>query len=170
MALVSFDSFTLQHKDFRRRQWPDSLYAQLSHASRFLQELRRTLQYGELSRAPLRLLRFQISDGIAECDWMARSPDPWDAGLPSQIQQEHETLQAIRDAIDIRAFLFDAFPNLETANLNAYRESVNFTPEIIIAGSVHRNDQSARSIHSIVMRAKVLGFRFRMEGAALKKL
>lgn len=37
-----------------------------------------------------------------------------------------------------------------------------------IAGGVHCEDHTARNVHSLVMRAKVLGFRFCMEGDTLR--
>jgi hypothetical protein len=123
-----------------------------------------------LSRAPLRLLRFQIVGDTAECDWMARAPDSWDRDLRLRTQRKHQSLQAIRDAIEVRACLFAFLPQLESANLCVYRKSANLTPEMIIAGTIHRNDNCARDLHSIVMRAKILGFRFRMEEDTLEPL
>ena len=41
---------------------------------------------------------------------------------------------------------------------------------MIIAGCVQRNDHSSRSIHSLAMRAKVLGFRFYLEGDVLCRI
>jgi hypothetical protein len=107
---------------------------------------------------------------MVECDWLARSPDPWDADLSSHVRQRHATLQALRDAIDIRALIFRAIPDIDAAYCRAFREGPDYTPEPIIAGSVHRNDHSARDVHSLVMRAKVLGFRFRMDGDVLRKI
>jgi len=37
-----------------------------------------------------------------------------------------------------------------------------------IAGCAHRKDHTARNVHSLVMRAKVLGSRFCMEGDTLR--
>lgn len=146
------------------------LFHQLHHVGNFLRGVRLQLRYGELSRAPLRLLRFQVVDEIVECDWMARSPDPWDVDLARHVQQRHASLQALRDAIDVRAFLFDVLPQVETANVCVFRESAEYTPEMIISGSVHRNDHSSRNLHSIVMRARILGFRFRMEDEVLFRI
>ncbi|MDR3793478.1 MAG: hypothetical protein P4L03_08855 [Terracidiphilus sp.] len=151
-------------------QKQSNMFLQLRHARHFLSDLKHSLRYGELSRAPLRLLRFQIVEEIAECDWMARRHDQWDEDLPRHIQLRHASLQAIRDAIDIRMLLFDSFPDLETASVSVFRESGNYTPEMILTGTVQRNDQSARNIHSIVMRAKILGFRFCLENDVLIKI
>jgi hypothetical protein len=151
-------------------QEQSNLFRQLRRVRHFLSDLKRSLRYGELSRAPIRLLRFQIVGGIAECDWMARPHDPWDEDLPRRIQLRHASLQAIRDAIDIRMLLLDSFPDLETASVSVFRESANYTPEMILTGTVQRSDQSARNIHSLVMRAKILGFRFHLEDDALVKI
>jgi hypothetical protein len=162
----------MQSADLYNGEWQEqsNLFRQLRRASHFLSDLKHSLHYGELSRAPLRLLRFQIVEGIAECDWMARAHDPWDEDLSRNTQLRHASLQAIHDAIDIRMLLFDSFPDLETASVRVFRESANYTPEMILAGTVQRNDQSARNIHSIIMRAKILGFRFCLENDALKKI
>jgi hypothetical protein len=146
------------------------LFHQLQHFSNFLRGVRLQLRYGELSRAPLRLLRFQVVDEIVECDWMARSPDPWDADLARRVQQRHASLQALRDAIDVRALLFDALPQVETANVRVFRESAEYTPEMIISGCVQRNDHSSRNLHSMVMRARILRFRFSMEDEVLLRI
>lgn len=170
---MSFGSFAFPSDPCRKRWRPEAeggLFQHLNQLSHFLRDLRRRLRYGELSRAPLRLLRFQIVDEIVECDWMARAPDPWDIDLPSEIQQRHTTLQALRDALDIRALLFEILPCVESANIRVFRESADYKPEMIISGCLHKADHSARDVHSIVMRAKVLGFRFRMEGDALRKI
>jgi hypothetical protein len=146
------------------------LFHQLHRIGNFLRGVHLQLRYGELSRAPLRLLRFQVVDEIVECDWMARSPDPWDADLARRVQQRHASLQALRDAIDVRALLFDALPQVETANFRVFRESAEYTPEMIISGCVHRNDHSSRNLHSMVMRARILGFRFHMEDEVLLRI
>ena len=151
-----------------RPEGEGGLFQQLCQASRFLRDLRLQMRYGSLTRAPLQLLRFQIVGEMVECDWLSRSLDPWDADLSSHVQQRHASLQALRDAIDIRALIFRAIPGIDTAYCRAFRGGP--TPEPIIAGNVHRNDHSARDVHSLVMREKVLGFRFRMEGDVLRKI
>jgi hypothetical protein len=146
------------------------LFHQLFHLNNFLRGVRLQLRYGELSRAPLRLLRFQMVDKIVECDWMARSPDPWDVDLSRHVQQRHATLQTLRDAIDIRALLFEVLPEVKTAHLHVFRESGEYTPEMIVSGCVQRNDHSSRNLHSMVMRAQILGFHFRLEDEVLRRM
>lgn len=148
--------------DWRRegRPW---LAEQFCNVSQFLRGLRIRMRHGELTRAPLHLLRLNILGDIVKCDWLARPPDPWDADLEPGLRERHASLQALKDAINVRALLFDTMPGVETADLRVYREASNFSREMIITGCVQRNDHSSRSIHSLAMRAKILGFRFHLE-------
>jgi hypothetical protein len=68
------------------------------------------------------------------------------------------------------ALLFDVLPDVETADLRVYRQTEGLGRELIITGCVQRNDHSSRSIHSLAMRAKVLGFRFNLEGDTFSKI
>jgi hypothetical protein len=147
-----------------------ALVKQLSKVSQFLKGIRVQMRFGRLTRAPLHLLRFQIVGADVECEWVARSLDPWDAHLSQGMRQRHASLQALRDAIDVRALLFDLMPQVELAHLRTYRETSHGTRELIITGCMQRNDHSARNVHSLVMRSKVLGFRFEMEGESLREI
>lgn len=146
------------------------LAKQLCDASLFLRQLRMQLRFGELTRAPLRLLHFQVTESIAECDWVARQQDPWDAGLSADIGRRHASLQALKDAIDIRSLLLAALPNIDQGRLRIYRESPRHSREVIIVGDVRRLDNTFRSVHSVAMRAKLIGFRFSMENGMLCRL
>jgi hypothetical protein len=53
---------------------------QLWEVADFVRTVRREMRFGELSRAPLRLLRLELREDAMECDWVARPPDVWDAG------------------------------------------------------------------------------------------
>jgi hypothetical protein len=160
--------------DSSRENWmlegEGGLAKQLCRAGRFLQGLRIQMRYGELSRAPIRLLRLQMVDKVVECDWLARAPDPWDADLSRNVQERHASLQSLRDAIDVRAILFDVMPQIEMAYLRTYRESRDYEQELIIEGCAQRIDPAARNVHSLVMRAKILGFRFEIKGNALHNI
>ena len=163
LSLDSFgESWTLESED--------GLAKQLCRASRFLQGLRIQMRFGELSRAPIRLLRLQMVDKVVECDWQARALDSWDADLSRNVQQRHASLQSLRDAIDVRAMLFDLMPQIEVAYLRTYRESQECEQELIIEGCAQRIDHAARNVHSLVMRAKILGFRFEIKGNALRSI
>lgn len=133
----------------------------------FVRGLRVQLRFGELTRAPLRLVRFELSANEAECDWIARQPDSWDADLPPEIGRRHASLQALQDAVEVRQLLFDVLPDVNVARLRIYRESSNRGREMIISGHVHRNTPSFRTVRSIAMRAKLLGFRFSLENEIL---
>lgn len=160
--------------DPQRENWwskgSSRLAKQLCDASQFLRGLRVQLRFGRLTRAPLRLIRFQVEDNVAECEWIARQPDPWDADLARDIGRRHASLQALRDAIDVRALLFDSLPQVETARLRIYGERSVHSRELLIDGYVNRNDSTFRSVRSLAMRAKLLGFRFSIENGILNRL
>lgn len=146
-----------------------NLAKRLCDAGQFLRDLRVRIRFGELTRAPLRLLRFQVLEDLAECDWGAREPDPWDAELPRAIGQRHASLQALRDAIDVRNLLFNSIPELNTAVFRVYRSHPIYD-KLIITGKSERKDGNARSVHSLAMRAHLLGFRFLMQDGLLHEL
>jgi hypothetical protein len=146
------------------------LTQQISGVGRFLRDLRAQLRFGTLSRAPLRLLRFEIKETSAECDWIARGPDCWDEDLSRDIGRRHASLQALKDTIDVRSLLFAAIPDLVTARMRVYRDSTAHLRELIIIGSVRRQDNSFRGTHSLAMRAKLLGLRFCLENDLLSRL
>jgi hypothetical protein len=143
---------------------------QINGVSRFLRDLRIQLRFGTLSRAPLRLIRLEIKETSAECDWIARDPDRWDVDLSRDIGRRHASLQALKDTIDIRSLLFVAVPDLVTARVRVYREAAAHSRELIIIGSVRRQDNSFRGIHSLAMRAKLVGLRFCLENDLLRRL
>jgi hypothetical protein len=171
MSVPSTTSFSYPHG---KKQWGfeqgGGFVEQLLNAGQFLRGLQVKMRFGMLTRAPIRLIRLQVCDEVAECDWLARAPDPWDADLTRSVQQRHVSLQSLRDAIDVRALLFNIMPQAQTAYFRAYRESSDYTPEMIITGCTHRNDHTSRDVHSLQMRARVLGFRFNMEGDILRTI
>ena len=146
------------------RPW---LAEQFCNVSQFLRGMRIRMRHGELTRAPLKLLRLNILGEIVKCDWLARPPDPWDNDLAHGLRERHASLQALKDAINVRALLFETMPDVETADLRVFRESPNYQREMIITGCVQRNDHSSRNIHSLAMRAKILGFRFHLDSDTL---
>jgi len=170
---MSIGSAVFSSGRFRDTSGPEDeqlLFSSLTRASHFIRDFGSRLRHGELSRAPLKMIRFQVEGASIQCDWMARAPDPWDAGLPTVMQLKHSSLQALKDAVNVRALLFDAFPVAESAEVRIFREYDEYRRELVITGLLHRNDNSARSVQSLVMRAKILGFRFHMEGDVLRKL
>lgn len=136
----------------------------------FFNEIRRQMRFGEYSRLPIRVHRFEICSDWAKCDWFMRSPDPWDRNLPLKIQEEHVTNQALADALKIRELIFKSFPQVAQAALRMYRESENDAPELMMIGDVERGISSFRSVSSLVMRAKLYGFRFSLACGALQRI
>jgi hypothetical protein len=169
LSLSANSSFEAYREQWRSKRWP-RLTEQLFGVSHFLFRLRTQLRFGELTRAPLKLLRLQIVADVVECDWQARSPDPWEADLPARLGRRHSSLQTLRDAIDVRALLFHAIPDADTVYLRIYRENAAQMREMVVTGCTQRNDNSARAVHSLAMRAKVLGFRFRLEDGILCRM
>jgi len=146
------------------------LAQQFCGVSRFVRGFRMQLRFGRLSRSPLHLERFLIKDENAECDCIARGPDPWDVDLAREIGRRHAALQALRDALDIRTLLFTSLPELRNARLRLYRVSHNQFRELIIAGNLRSHESSHRSVHSLAMRAKLVGLRFDMDNGFLRRL
>ena len=136
----------------------------------FVRRLRIHRRFGELSRAPLRLLRFELCGDIAQCEWMARPPDLWDMGLPPTVGERHASKQALQDALSIRDLLFYALPDLHSVEIRVYREAANETPALIIAGRLTPEASAPRAVRSVAMRAKLLGLRFGLSEGILENL
>ena len=136
----------------------------------FVRAIRRQMRFGEFSRARLRVLRMELYDHTAECDWIARLPDPWDDNLPSSVRNQNESLQALADAITMRNILFDAMPDVESAVLRAFRQPAREPPKLIVLGTVSREAPAVHRVSSLVMRAKLYGFCFCYEDGFLRPL
>jgi hypothetical protein len=137
----------------------------------FVRGLRREMRFGELSRAPLRLLRLGLTGDTVTCDWIARPPDTWDADLRKQQRERNHSEQALRDAIRVRNLTFDTLCNLNVAVLRAFRPSGGREPpELIITGIATREAPPLDRVSSLVMRAKLYGFHFEVEEGILQVL
>lgn len=136
----------------------------------FIRAMGRQIRFGELSRANLQLLRFELRSETAECDWIARPADEWDRGLPPHIGDANASTQALQDAIALRKLLFRAFPGVMTASLRVFRQSAAGPLELIIAGTTDREQDPNPPSCSLAMRAKLLGFQFWLEGGILAPL
>lgn len=136
----------------------------------FIRSMHVRLRFGELSRAPLRLLRLEWKEDSAEIDWLARSGDAWDADLGGRVQAGNASAQALRDAMAVRQLLLGAFPEIQSGTLRAFRQASGGAPELIIAGTVDRGSQPGSEISSLVMRAKLSGFDFSLEDGVLGTL
>jgi hypothetical protein len=126
--------------------------------------VRHRLRFGEQSRAPLKLLRLELREDFAECEWLARANDPWDEHLSLEVREQNEAFQALRDTLMVREFLFSSLRKIRCATLKVYRERDH---ELIIAGTVNREDEPLPRIASLFMQAKLCGLQFNlsMDGA-----
>ena len=120
----------------------------------------------------LKLLRLELRGDKAECDWMTRTPDEGDSAFPRLMQDQQASLQALHDAIGMREMLFCAIPDVNSAELRTYSQSAREPPYMIIRGTVTREPPAAnvKRMTSLVMRAKVYGFKFWMDNGALAPL
>jgi hypothetical protein len=143
---------------------------QLWKASDFLRQLRVRMRFGKLSRAPLTLLRFELRGDVAECEWMARPADAWDADLAARLGERNASSQALEDSLAVRELLFAAMPAVSGAVFRVYRAVKGAEAELIIVGTVERDEQVAGNIRSLAMRAQLFGFRFWMDNGILGPL
>jgi hypothetical protein len=162
----SFSLLASKTKDDQLRSGELSLARTLFEIGFTLRCWRARLRAGELSRAPLRLLRFEVSGNAAECEWIARPPDPWDSDLRPEIRMRHASEQALRDAIAVRRLIFTLMPDLDEVTLRIYRET-SAGRELIVAGQVPRYTGLYRPALSTAMRAKLLGLCFVLENGIL---
>ena len=142
----------------------------LTEIAKFLRRTRRQLRSGELSREPLQLLRVEWKGDLVECDWLMRPVDPWDKYLPPELATENQTLQALRDALKLRAVIFRSFPAVGLAHLRMFRADKNHRLELVMTGSVNRWDEEFHRVPSVMMRAKMCGFRFTVAEGVMRGL
>lgn len=143
---------------------------ELIEAGDFLGRARRRLRYGTFSREPLRLLRVEWKEATVECDWLMRPPDPWDKSLPKRTAEEHQTLQALRDALSVRDLVFASFAEVERAELRMFREEGENRLELMMTGRVNRSNEVMQRVPSVAMRAKLCGFQFTLAGGVLESM
>jgi len=143
---------------------------QLFEVANFVRRLRTQMRFGELSRSPLRLLRFTLQGDAAECDWLARPADAWDEVLPRQVGERNASMQALQDAVAIREMIFGLLPGIRTVELRAFRQSAREPPRSVISGTVVRQEAEVAKVTSPVMRAKLYGFRFWLDDGVLVTL
>jgi len=139
-------------------------------ASDFVRKVRLRMRFGEMSRLPLRLLRLELRHETAICEWVARANDPWDNDLPIAVAEQNQALQALQDAMTVREFLFAALPEVRSASFRVYRPAEGEPVELIIAGTVTREDEPLPAVRSLVMRAKLCGLRFSLSDGVFEAL
>ena len=147
-----------------------SLLNQLYEIGDFIRRVRSRARFGQFSRAPLKLLRLQLRDAAAECEWLARQPDRWDMDLPRHIRDRNTSMQALADALSVREFLFSTLPGVESAEFRVYRQPAEGRRELIIVGTVDRNEAVPVGVRSLAMRAKLCGLQFRLGDGTLQAL
>lgn len=136
-------------------------------AADFLRDSRRKMRFGELSRAPLHLLRLEVTESIVKCDWYMRPADEWDDALPTAVRDNNQSMQVFLDAMRVRELLFATFREISVAELRVFRPSDGEASELVMAGTVRREDEVPTRIGSIVMQAILLGFRFTFSNGTL---
>jgi hypothetical protein len=141
----------------------------LQEVARFVRAVRRKMRAGEHSREPVKVLRVQWRADCVECDWLMRPGDRWDADLPPWLARENETLQALRDALDLHKAIFHAFRSVMKAELRMYRYDANGQLELMMTGSLTRTNEVLERVASIVMRARLCGFQFTLTSGVLQR-
>ncbi len=128
------------------------------------------MRFGELSRAPLRLLRLELRGDEASCDWLARPVDVWAGTLPRHIRDRDASLQVLQDAVALREMLFTVLSGVQSANFRFFRQEAREPPALIINGTITREMPSVPRVTSPVMKAKLCGFHFQMDDGVLEPL
>lgn len=128
------------------------------------------MRFGDLSRMPLHLLRFEIAGSCATCELMARDPDPWDFDLAPNTYDRNATMQALLDAMAVRRLLFHTLSSVTEVKIRVYRPPQPGRRELIITGLMTRDDIVPPRVSSTVMRAKLYGLRFSMQEGELAPL
>jgi hypothetical protein len=139
-------------------------------AVRFVAKIRKNVCKDELSRSPLTLLRFEWKGNSIECDWLMRSPDPWDRDIPAHVARELQTQQALRDALYLRSLVLDSFPAVMHAELRMFRSNEEHELELMMTGRVSRANEVLHRVTSVAMRAKLCGFQFVLSNGAFDRL
>jgi hypothetical protein len=142
----------------------------LLESSNFLSLTRRKMRCGEFSREPLTLLRFEWKDKAVECDWLMRPSDPWASHLPREMARENQSMQALRDGLDLRDAIFRCFPGVESACLRMFRVDACRRLELVMTGNISRTNEVLHPVPSVAMRAKLCGFNFTLAEGDLKSV
>ncbi len=168
--MLMISQIAIVERNRSRQSESGNLAKRLCAIGDFVRGIPTRARAGSLSRASLRFLRFELHESHAECDWVARPPDEWDASLPSVVGEHHASLQTLKDAIQVRSLLLRLIPNVETALLQIYRRSDGDSLELIVRGQVHRAERAPAAVRSLAMRAKLYGFQFWMDDGVLEPL
>jgi hypothetical protein len=137
--------------------------------AKFVKRANRELRHAELSREAVKLLRIEWRPEFVECDWLMRGADPWDRDIAPHIARENQTVQALRDALTLRNLIFKEFSKVEKAELRMFRINEAQELELMMTGSIARENQVYERVASMVMRAKLCGFEFTLAHGALER-
>ncbi|HUV97542.1 MAG TPA: hypothetical protein VMV98_08745 [Acidobacteriaceae bacterium] len=105
-----------------------------------------------------------------ECDWLMRPADPWDKDIHPHVARENQTLQSLRDALDLRDIVFRSFPAVTSANLRMFRMGADSELELVMTGCVSRTNEVLRRVASVAMRARMCGFHFSLAQGVLERM
>jgi hypothetical protein len=107
--------------------------------------MRWEMRFADFSRAPWRLLRFELQGGTAERDWEVRPADTRDGSLQRIERARNISQQTLSDAITMRRLLLAALPAVESAVLRGFRPSGAREPPRSGDHGLHRQGSSQRS-------------------------
>lgn len=136
----------------------------------FFDKIRSRMRFGRLSRMPMVLLRVEWKGDLVECDWLMREGDPWDADVPARIAEQNVTRQALEDAMNLRDIIFHAFPAVTSAHLRMFRGVTAEQHRLTMSGIMDRFDRDVSNVPSVVMKAKMCGFRFSLSRGVLETI
>ena len=142
----------------------------LRQVADFFRKVKIERRFGEVSRASLKVLRFQVQGERAELEWLARPSDEFDKALPYPIREQSFSFQALQDAIALREMLFELLPDVCVAEFRAFRQSAQEPPQMILFGRVTREVPDVLRVTSPAMRAKLYGFHFQLNDGVLGPL
>lgn len=143
----------------------------LTETAEFVRQVRKQMRSGDLSREPLLLLRVEWKSDSVECDWLMRPADPWDKYVPQAVASETETQQALRDALELRDIIFRRFPAVKVAHLRMFRAGEEQRLELVLTGSVNRDNEILHRVASLAMRARLCGHHFTLaEGGSQRMM
>jgi hypothetical protein len=83
---------------------------------------------------------------------------------------ENQALQALKDALTLRNLIFKLFPGVDRADLRMFRTDEEGELELMMTGSVSRENEIYERVPSMAMRAKLCGFDFTLIRGVFERL
>ncbi|HEX6465921.1 MAG TPA: hypothetical protein VFZ99_01375, partial [Terriglobales bacterium] len=84
--------------------------------------------------------------------------------------ERNASLQTLEDAIAVRGLLLHGLPDIQSATVRVYRQTKEEPAELMMTGTIAREDEVTVRVLSVAMRAKLFGFRFLMDNGILQPL